>query len=141
VSRTLAPAPTDRSMWRRLLALAHPDGHGAHDWFVWASAFREHLAGDYVEPAKPADYHRPRRTTIADSLRVDFSDAYVKAANFDELTRRALDLAVELPEPYSGVLWALVGCYRAGTMRDRSTALSGRERRIRVSRLSGIGPV
>ena len=26
--RTVAPAPTDRTMWRRLRALAHPDRGG-----------------------------------------------------------------------------------------------------------------
>ncbi len=41
MARTLAPPPTDRAMWRRLLALCHPDGHGDHALFVWASALRE----------------------------------------------------------------------------------------------------
>ena len=31
MSRTLTPAPTDRSMWRRLLRVVHPDGGGDGD--------------------------------------------------------------------------------------------------------------
>lgn len=33
-----ARAPTDRVMWRRLLARVHPDAGGDDELFVWAKA-------------------------------------------------------------------------------------------------------
>ena len=35
MSRTLTAAPTDRSMWRRLLHVVHPDKGGDAELFVW----------------------------------------------------------------------------------------------------------
>jgi hypothetical protein len=50
VSRTLTSPPTDRAMWRRLLALAHPDRAGDHELFIWCSELREYVAGDAIDP-------------------------------------------------------------------------------------------
>ena len=37
--RTLAPPLTDRAMWRRLRALAHPDRAGDHAIYIWVEAW------------------------------------------------------------------------------------------------------
>jgi len=41
MARTPTHPPTDRSMWRRLLARAHPDTGGTHELFIWAGTVRE----------------------------------------------------------------------------------------------------
>jgi hypothetical protein len=97
-------------MWRRLLALTHPDRGGEPDLFIWCEMLRELVAGDAIEPPI---YERPRRTTNADSPRLDFAAAH-DVPNFDALTQRALDLAGTVPEPFNSVLWTLVGCYTVG---------------------------
>jgi hypothetical protein len=98
-------------MWRRLLALTHPDGGGAHDLFVWVSALREHVAGDHIEPVVD---ERPRRARYRDyaaseSERVPF-DYY---ADHDALTDRAVTMADAVAEPFASLLRSLAGCYRA----------------------------
>jgi hypothetical protein len=110
VPRTLTPEPTDRSMWRRLLRVCHPDGAGDDALFVWVRELQQHVAGDDVEPLRKENVP-PRRTTMADSPRVDYSDAFNKADSFEDLTRLAVDLADTLQEPYRVVLKLLKDCY------------------------------
>ncbi len=102
--KILAAPPTDRSMWRRLLALVHPDRGGDHDLFVWASALREHVAGELTDPPI---HERPLRTTTADTARVPYPST---VHDFDALTRRALDLAREVPRAYAWLLELLSDC-------------------------------
>ena len=114
MSRLLAPPPTDRSMWRQLLKLTHPDGSGSHDLFIWCQALFEHVAGD--APEDPPHYgqsgyrepppHHPK-TTVGD--RVDFVAAYT--ADFRGLVFRAVDMSYQVGEPYGTVLRLLEDCY------------------------------
>jgi hypothetical protein len=103
--RTLTPAPTDRSMWRRLLRVVHPDYGGAEDLFVWTRNLQEYVASDTVEAPRP-EYAPPRdaRTTTDTSDRVDFREAFAKADDFDDLTRHALAWAEQVDEVYARLL-------------------------------------
>lgn len=100
---TPVPPATDRRMWRRLRALAHPDRHGDHDLFIWLEGVYEHVAGDALEPV----HERPHRTRESDNPRVTFDNA----VGFDDLIEQALDLSRTLPSPYGGVLALLEDCY------------------------------
>jgi hypothetical protein len=112
--RTLTPAPTDRSMWRRLLRLAHPDGAGSHDLFIWTRSIYEHVAGDYIEDARrsyqrrePPRHHERAKTS---ENRLDFTHAYSHAESFDDLTAQALERAQKLSEPFRSLILLLHDC-------------------------------
>jgi hypothetical protein len=111
--RTLTAAPTDRSMWRRLLRLTHPDGAGSHDLFIWARSLYEHVTGDAIEDARTrAERRQPSRHHESTSTgdRLDFSAAHSHAESFDDLTHRALGVAEEVGQPFRGLLLLLRDC-------------------------------
>jgi hypothetical protein len=116
--RTLTPAPTDRSMWRRLLRVVHPDTGGGHDLFIWTSALQEHVVGDHVE--------EPRREPpphYAQTERVDFSGAFNRFDSHEELTRHAVKVSESgaIDEPYRSILGLLRDCYPAAPTDTRLT--------------------
>ncbi len=115
-------------MWRRLLAVAHPDRAGDHELFIWAEALREHVAGDLLD--LPA-YEHPRRTTSSDSPRVPYPDH----PDFAALTRRALDLAREVPGAYAWLLRLLSDCHPSHSGRF----LAEQGRGASYKRLAAIG--
>jgi hypothetical protein len=110
VPKTLTPAPTDRAMWRRLMARCHPDQGGTDDLFVWVRELQQHVAGDDVVPPRRENVPQ-RRTTTADSPRLDYTDAFNKAESFAELTAQAVALADTLEEPYGSALKLLEDCH------------------------------
>jgi hypothetical protein len=100
-------------MWRRLLRLAHPDGAGSHDLFIWARSLYEHVTGDDIEDARTyAERRQPPRHHDSSSTagdRLDFSAAH-GVASFDDLTLRALDVAEAVGEPFCSLLRLLREC-------------------------------
>jgi hypothetical protein len=117
VSRTLTAPVTDRSMWRKLLRVVHPDSSAAgdHDLFIWTGALYEHVAGDYLEEpiATRARRDPPKHPESSAGERIDFSEAPNRAQSFDALTRAAVMYADEQPEPYASVLRLLSDCRKA----------------------------
>ena len=111
--RTLTAPPTDRTYWRKVLRLAHPDSGGDEDLFIWLRNLQEHVAGDHPEPPR-REYTPPRRTTTADSPRVPFEDAFEVAGSFDDLTRQAVEMAERVDEPYARLLRLLSDCRDVG---------------------------
>lgn len=114
--RTLTPPPTDKAMWRRLMRLAHPDGAGEHDLFIWVKHVFEHVAGE--PPVHDLGRDRARRQppphpTSEASDRLDFTDAFNKAEDHTDLTARAVGMAAEVGEPYARLLGMLRSCYPA----------------------------
>jgi hypothetical protein len=112
--RTLTSPPTDRSMWRRLLSLVHPDRGGDHDVFIWTRELYEHVAGDGIEGARTYAERRnppPRYPTDAGD-RIPFSEA-ARMGGFARLTEYALIVAEEVAEPYAGLLRLLADCREA----------------------------
>jgi hypothetical protein len=115
--RTVAPPPTDKSMWRRLLALAHPDGGGEHDLFIWAQALRESVFGKSTDgratrQQRPRSREREKQTT--DSARVPFASAFDKASGFGDLTAQAVRMADTVDPVYGRLLKLLADCREAG---------------------------
>jgi hypothetical protein len=112
--RTLTAPPTDKRMWRRLMAVVHPDCNGDHDLFVWVTGLHEYVAGDDPEPVYD---DRSRRERYAESSRtterVPYEQAFGRAGSFTELTRQAVMLGAEVGEPYGALLRLLADCYEA----------------------------
>jgi hypothetical protein len=107
--RTLTEPLASRRMWRKVLKRCHPDHGGDDDLFIWVSNVYERLAGDAYEPPR-AEYVPARRSTRADSPRLDFDEA----ASFSFLTDRALRLAEQVDEPYRSLLRLLDDCEEVG---------------------------
>jgi hypothetical protein len=81
-------------MWRRLMAVVHPDSNGDHDLFVWVTGLDEYVAGDDPEPVVDDRSRRERYSDSASTAgRVPFEAAFGKAGSFAELTRQAVMMA------------------------------------------------
>src|SRR5688500_14944416 len=89
-------------MWRRLMVRCHPDPGGTGD-LVAGVRQRQRQDVGARDPSR-TENAPPRRTTTADSPRLDFTDAFKKAGSFEDLTRQAVALAETLEEPYASVL-------------------------------------
>ena len=105
MTRTPTLPPNDATMWRKIVARAHPDAGGAHDLFIWAMATREVVCGGELGGEIPR--HRPadnsssqRKDSTSSAERVPF-DAF---ADFEVLTDRALSMADAVAEPYAFLL-------------------------------------
>ena len=106
--RTPTLPPTDAGMWRKLLALCHPDGHGDHETFVWASALREHVAGDgAVELLRETPRYSRHR---GGPERIPFDPDLGFVDEFVDLTHRALRIGKLAGEPHKSVLIHLIDC-------------------------------
>ena len=106
--RTPTLPPTDRGMWRKLLALSHPDGHGDHETFIWVRELYNHIAGDAVEPPGEVPRYTRHRERGPDRIPYDPDLGYVD--EFVSLTRRALKIGKLAGEPHKSVLMHLIDC-------------------------------
>jgi hypothetical protein len=100
--RTLTPAVTDRSMWRKLLRVLHPDsGAGDGELFVWCRNLQAYVGGDHLEEPPPRARRDPPKHPKP-SERIDYAEAFQRADSFETLTRAAVMYAEEVGEPYAG---------------------------------------
>ena len=122
MARTPTHPPTDRGMWRRLLARAHPDAGGTHELFIWAGAVRDVVCSSRDRGAaipEPEDHLSRRRdpSTTNTPERVPFdADAFLEA-----LTDRAVTMAAAVAEPYGYLLRQVADCYPVsdGSLHDQ----------------------
>jgi hypothetical protein len=118
MARTPTHPPTDRGMWRRLLARAHPDAGGTHELFIWTGAVRDAVCGSEILSAKNfAEDPEPEASAHDDPACVPFDeDAYLEV-----LTDRAVTIAAAVAEPYGYLLRQLVDCYPVsdGSLHDQ----------------------
>ncbi len=118
--RTVALPPSGRTMWRKLLAKAHPDAGGDHDLFVWAGAVRDVVCNSSpsdVGSPEPEDHSSRRRedstwrpTHTDETPRIPYPSEDSTA--FEEATSEALRMAEELGtfNLYGGILAMLEDC-------------------------------
>jgi hypothetical protein len=114
--RTVAPPPTDGTMWRRLLAKVHPDRGGDHDLFIWASSVREAVFGKSTDDRTARQREGPPRSRereTTDSARVPFGAAFDKADGFADLTAQAVRMADDVDPVYGRLLKLLGDCEEA----------------------------
>ncbi len=109
--RTVAPPLDDPRLWRRLVARTHPDAGGDHELFIWCGVVRNAVCGGELRvesKPQPSDNRRREPSTHADDKpRI----AYPVGTDFEESTRRALALALDVQEVYAEVLSLLADCY------------------------------
>jgi hypothetical protein len=116
VPKTLTPAATDRSMWRRLLARTHPDAGGDGDLFVWARTLQENVCGGALEEGHSTTKKRSptkekrRRRSQEETSRVPFEAAFEKAESFTDLTAQAVAMAQTVDPIYGRLLRLLEDC-------------------------------
>jgi hypothetical protein len=121
-----ARPPTDRAMWRRLLARAHPDAGGDDELFVWAKSLEELVRAKAQDVPAP-----PLGGTLRREGRIPF-DPYT---DFDRISERALQFAPRA-FGYGDVLRLMRSAKRTGTAKDRRGATY--EQLARIAYLLGI---
>lgn len=94
----------DKKMWRRLIALTHPDRGGDHEFCIWTQTMREHICKHVTVRHTPPPKSEPR--TVYEDGRVPFPDL----ADFAALTRRALEVAEEMDGVFAVPLRHLATC-------------------------------
>jgi hypothetical protein len=104
VTRTPTLPPDDKKMWRKLVALTHPDRGGDHELCIWAQNVREHVCKNVTTSRTPPP--RPRPHTVHEDGRVPFPTGSV----FEELTAAALERAGAVDELYGQLLLLLEDC-------------------------------
>lgn len=108
MARTPTLPPTDRSMWRRLVARAHPDAGGDHELFIWTGVVRDVVCAEPRPTVEELGQPNPStpRSTSDETPRVPFDPSEAFAA----LTGRALAHAGE----FAPVLKLLQDCWPLG---------------------------
>jgi hypothetical protein len=81
-----ARPPTDRVMWRRLLACVHPDAGGDDELFVWAKSLEELVA----RLSKAQDDPSPR---LGGTVEKEGLIPFDPHTHFDRINERALQFA------------------------------------------------
>lgn len=137
----IAP-PDDARLWRLLLSRAHPDSGGTHDLFLWVQSLRDLIAGHghgHGHGHTPEPEHSAPAT---DNPRVPFDPELADLENQMNLIERALLVATEAGEPYSGVLRLV----RSAPLRDhgRAALAAGKDATYRqlayIGHLAGFDP-
>ncbi len=106
------PAPLlDRSYWRRLMSVVHPDRDGGDsELFIFLQSLREHVeecSGGSIAALHPSRHRE-------DSKRIQFDQDLGAEAEFTTLTMRALSVGQHAEEPYRSVLMSLIDCDATG---------------------------
>jgi hypothetical protein len=119
--------PTDKAMWRRLLAKTHPDAGGDHELFIWAGSVRDLVCnGEAQDHSAIAE-----RPTSSTTDRVPFDEFAV----FEVLTDRAVTMADAVAEPFGYLLRQIANCYPA----QEGPLLDQQRRGASYKRLAAIG--
>ena len=147
--RMLTAPLTDRGMWRKLLARAHPDAGGAHELYIWTSALRDHVCSSC---AQDPDYVTRRDqggppgspTSPGFAARVPYEEAFGRAGSFAELTRQAVMFAESgaVGEPHASLLRLLADCYEAhdGTLYRQQMRGATYKQLAYIAHLAGMTP-
>lgn len=103
MTRTPTLSVDDKKMWRKLVALTHPDRGGDHELCIWAQNVREHVCKDVTAP-RPQP--RPETRTVHEDGRVPFP----AGSNFEKLTAAAIERAGAVGDRYGQLLLLLEDC-------------------------------
>ena len=108
--KTATAPPTDRRLWRLLLARTHPDAGGTDELFVWAQGLREALDEDAPTRRTCGGCDPTANSGAEDSERIPFDPDL----NIIALTRRALSLVDEIDHSYRAMFRLLANYDPAG---------------------------
>ena len=102
--------PTDRTMWRKLLAKTHPDAGGDHELFIWTVATRDAVCGEFRKEIRTVGQDHPSHhresPTSNEADRVPFDEDAI----LEFLTDRAVAMAEAVAEPYGFLLRQVADC-------------------------------
>jgi hypothetical protein len=133
VTHTLTMPPTDRSMWRRLIAKAHPDAGGDHELFIWVGSVREFVCkSSTTSQASPRP--RPEPRTVYEDGRIPFSLGCI----FEELTSLALERAGAVDRIYGRTLLLLEDCYQLNHLVHEEQRGASYKRLAYIAHLAGM---
>lgn len=104
MTRTPTLPPTDKAMWRKAKASAHPDSGGDHELFIWLGSVEELICagGERPRPEPRPSYPTSRE----EPARVP----YAPDTDFEEATRTALKMGA-CGMPYGRLLSLLADCH------------------------------
>jgi hypothetical protein len=122
LTRTPTKPHDDRTMWRRLIAQAHPDAGGDHELFIWTGALKDHVCipGGFSSGANPGDKvgSEASEEKGSEARRGEWSGPedpdripYPPYTDFREATLSALRYANNHPDKYGRLLQYLEDCY------------------------------
>jgi len=135
MSRTPTLLATDRAMWRKLKARAHPDAGGDHELFVWTGSLEALVCGS-EQSRRPEDRREPgepRCQAYREAGEEPARVSYPRGTDFWEATRRALWHASAIADGYGRLLSLLEDCWPLdGVWREQ-------ERGASYKRLAAIG--
>ncbi len=92
----------DRRMWRKAIAALHPDRGEDYEACIWIQAVRDTVCSGQTDRAIPK--HEPQ--TVYEEGRVPFPEI----ADFEALTRRALEVGEEMGGIFAVPLGQLYNC-------------------------------
>jgi hypothetical protein len=106
VTRTPTLPPDDKKMWRKLVALTHPDRGGDHELCIWTQNVREHVCNGVTTPW-PQPKPEPKLRTVYEDGHVPFPSDSI----FGVLTATAIQRAGAVSTLYGRLLLLLGDCY------------------------------
>jgi hypothetical protein len=108
MTRTSTKPLDDKGMWRKAVAVTHPDGAGDHELCIWMQAVKEAVCNGESE-AQLSEQPPPRSEPqfVHEDGRVPFPESVV----FEELTAKALGVAAEVGGVFAASLQHLTNCH------------------------------
>ncbi len=98
--------PHDKKMWRKLVALTHPDRGGDHELCIWTQNVREHVC-DGVTTPWPQPKPEPKPRTVYEDGRAPFPSDSI----FGVLMATVIERAGAVSTLYGQLLLLLGDCY------------------------------
>jgi hypothetical protein len=132
MTRTPTLPLDDKKMWRKLIALAHPDRAGDHELCIWTQNVRSHVCED--SSLHSARMPRPEPRTVHEDGRVPFP----VGRSFEELTALALERAGAVGVLYGRILILLEDCYALGHLVHEERRGASYKRLAYIAHLAGM---
>jgi hypothetical protein len=133
VTRTPTLPPDDKNMWRKLVALTHPDRGGDHELYIWTQNVREHVCNG-VTTSWPQPKPEPKPRTVYEDGRVPFTSDSI----FGVLTATAIERAGAVSTLYGRLLFLLGDCYTTAHLPHEEQRGTSYKRLAYIAHLVGM---
>ena len=132
MTRTPTLPPDDKKMWRKLIALTHPD-RGDHEHCIWTQNVREHVCKGVTAPW-PQPKPEPKPSTVYEDGRVPFPSDSI----FGVLTATAIERAGAVSTLYGRLLPLLRDCYTTTHLPHEEQRGASYKRLAHIAHLIGM---
>ena len=133
MTRTPTLPPDDKEMWRKLVALTHPDSGEDHELCIWTQNVREHVCKGVTAPW-PQPKPKPKPSTVYEDGRVPFPSDSI----FGVLTATAIERAGAVSTLYGRLLLLLGDCYATTHLPHEEQRGASYKRLAYIARLIGM---